>query len=531
MGMERSVPLFSSEGTSSGYLVAGILWALIFRMISYMTATRFDILAWVIMTLVVGTVLYLSWDVLKRRRFRNPVTDLDLIQLFEEVKRDLGKGEKVELWYRDIDRQVFISTSNPVFKAILFSESAIVDILAKREKGRVLLAREVLKIEKRSPLVGLFISLLGFTVFAFIESLAFFNMFETLLFSFGTSFLAVLTIGILGLLILVPLVVTRTKTDPIDETIENLYGVPPDTARMEVLVGLEVTENHMREAEKAGEEDLASHRRSALRKAAAVGTVSFLVSLAFFYGLWSSMGSMFVLPFTLLMSAVAGGGGFVIAFMAALVWPMMTGGGERNTSWDVELPFANELQQFLNRQTGFEGIMVRGVKSPYDENVGLVVLKLKEDYTEETVHAVLPHTLRDIRNVELLGPLILAEMKRDEIQQRERSVGFKFLGIGIPFLAIGIIWAITTGGAIGLLTSILPIFVIYFAIVAIPAGYMTYWRRRAIVESELEVAMRFPRYREALQILIEKHHMLPYGTTSYKSRLGLIDKQLGLSDQ
>lgn len=527
MGMERSVPLFSSD-SSSGFILAGILWAFLFRTIAYVTRSRFDILTWVVMTLGFGAVLYLSWDALKRRRFRNPVRNQDLVDVFEEVKRDLGKGEKIELWYRDIDRQVFLSASSPVFRAILFSESAIADILGKREKGKVLLAREVLKLEKRSPFVGLFANLLGFTVFAFIESLALFNVLEALVFSYGTSMFAILIVGMLALLVVIPVVVTRSRADSIDQTIERLYGITPDAARLEVLVGMELTEDLMREAEKEGEESQGIHRRNALRKAAALSAVAFLISLVLFYSIWSGMSSAFVIPFTLLMSAVAGVGVFVIAFMAGLMWPMMGfGSEERSTDWDVQLPLAGEVQRFLNEQGDYERLMIRGVKPPLDDDPGLVVLRLKEDFTEETLHAVLPHTLKDINDAELIGPLILAELRRDEIERRERSVGFKVLAIAIPYLAIAMIWAFVTQGVFGILIYILPIFGGYLVMALLPLGYMTLWKRRALAKSELEIAMRFPRYREALQILIDKHHMLPYGTTSYKSRLELIDKELG----
>jgi hypothetical protein len=229
------------------------------------------------------------------------------------------------------------------------------------------------------------------------------------------------------------------------------------------------------------------------------------------------------------MSIVIGGGAFVITYMTALMWPMMTAGSRpRSTEWDAESPFAGKLEEFLHEEEGYERLTVKGIKSPFDGSVGLAILGLKPNFTEATLHAVLPHTLKELNDIELIGPLILAELKIDEAKARERKIGYRVLAIAVPFLAIGMAWMFLTREIDDAVIGLFQVFIVYLIIAFIPMGYMVYWRRKELKRVELEIAMKYPRYREALQILVNKHHTLPYGTTSYRARLKHINEALGL---
>jgi len=512
--MDRSVPLFSDQ-LGEGIIMGGLLWSLFFKIILFFMDVRIDILYWLIFTLIAGFLLLALWNFLKWKRFYNPVTNQELLRLFEEVKQDLGKDNIIELWYRDIDRQVFLSSSSLFFKAILFSESAIADILKKPEKGKVLLAREILELEKKRSRTRYLIGVLGFTLFSFIESIAFLNFLDLVVFSFEGMMITIVVI-IVTLLILGPLMAS-IKNKETDKTLEELYGLDAEAAQLEVFTGLSISDEMLEEI-KHDEEEGPSRKRIALRNA----SIALFIVFPFTFLLFTMLGLFRVLNvmFSLIMALLAGAGTFVIVFMISFVWPLLSmGRGERSHEWDIQLPFAEEVQSLLHQEEGLSRLMVKAVKSPFDDDFGLVILQLNPDYSEETVHAVMPSTLQILKEPEFVVPLIIVEIRRDEFERQERKIGYVVLGIAFPFLAIGIIWSFMTSGVFDILANFLWILFIYLLITFIPIGIMTYWRRRRVVETEVDIARRYPRYLEALQILITNHQMLPFGKTSYKKRL------------
>ena len=171
---------------------------------------------------------------------------------------------------------------------------------------------------------------------------------------------------------------------------------------------------------------------------------------------------------------------------------------------------------------------VKGLKSPLDGKAGLVILRLKPDYREETLHAVSPQILESLQDVELLGPLILADLKIHELESRERRIGFRVVAITTSLLAISAVWSFLISDIFQALFNLILILLAYVPLSMIPLAYLTLWRRKAVVKAEVEIARRYPEYREALLALIRNHHTLPYGMTSYKTRLERIDRQLGI---
>ena len=67
----------------------------------------------------------------------------------------------------------------------------------------------------------------------------------------------------------------------------------------------------------------------------------------------------------------------------------------------------------------------------------------------------------------------------------------------------------------------------YLLITMTPLVAGSLWKRRAEIDSDVDVAMKYPRFIEALETLIARHHSLPYGITSYKTRLERIRSRLG----
>ena len=522
MGMEQSVPLFSAQ-LGEGLIFAGVLWSIFLRIILYLLGVGIDIFLWLILTSLAGSLLLITWSLIKRRRFRNPITDSDLIDLFEEVKGDLGEGNDIELWSRDIDRQVFLSSCDLFFKAILFSGSAIADILERPEKGKILLAKAVLEIEKKRPIIRFLLGVLGFTIFSLIESVTFFDYFELFSFTFGLGLtLNVVIAFVVFLVIAIALISSRRKD--VEKTVEQIYGSPPDIAKLEVFSGMTLTDE-MRQETKQKEEERPSRKSIALRHA--VISLFIVIPIAFLIFMFSGFITVLKVEFSLLMASVIGAFVFVMVYMTSFMWPLlMIGRGERSTEWDVQIPLAEEVQAFLYSHMDDKNLMVKGVKPPFDNDAGLFVLHLRPNFTEEVLYAAMPEMLRVLKDPELIGTLILAELKRKEVEKKEKRISYAVLGIGLPFLIISIIWLLVTSSLNGLLENFLSVLFIYFLIAFVPLGGTALWKRKTLLNAEVEIARQYPRYIDALGILVKTHHTLPYGMTSYKTRLERINRSL-----
>ncbi|MFW9797465.1 MAG: hypothetical protein ACFFE2_10535 [Candidatus Thorarchaeota archaeon] len=519
---QTGVPLFSGTFYHDFY-ITGLAWGIVFQLIQLMTRFVFEILQWLLITLFTGLMLQLLYAMLKKRRFYNPVTNQDLIEMFEQVTQDLGKGQRTELWLRDIDRGVFLSTVNPFYKAILFSENTIADILEKREKGKVILAKEVLMIETLRPLSRTAIGLLGFTFISLVESLTFFESMEYIMFSMGLIIPIIILVTLLLFIVAVPFTTNRSEKK-IVQILEEIYGVPPDAAMIEVLTGFELPDESIEDAKREGEAERQRRKGESLKKGLVGALTAFLISFIIIYLLYSSS-PMWVFSLVIIPLAL-GIGAFAIVYVTSLVWDFIKPGGARNTQWDIQVPFATDVQNYLHKYLGSKEVAVRAVKPPAHEKYGLVVLKLNDNYDEDTIFAMLPQVLEDIHDAELAGSFILSEIWRKAIERRYNRISYVIVGAVIIFLAGGMIY-VFTGGFARFFGLFAPIFITYLIMAFVPLTILSLWKRNAEILSDTRVARECRRFTEALQNLISHHHTLPYGMTSYQSRLERIEKRLG----
>jgi len=521
--MHSSVPLFTGSSYDGLYII-GFLWGFILQLLTYIFHFAFDIFQWLLLTLLAGVLLQYLYNFWKRRRFRNPVVNAELIAMFEDVQDRLGTGHNIEIWCRRIDRSIFLSTVNPVFKAILLSESTIADLLDKKEKGKVVIAREILMMKRINPNIGSLIGVLIFTFFAFAENLFFFESIGEIIFSFGPIILAGSIVAVLLLVILGMFILSR-KQGNIDKIVGEIFGFAPDAAMVEVVTGVNIPDEILFQVKQDKEERKPNRRSAALRTSALAAIIAFAISYVIMF-IFMSGSSIFYI-FATVMSTVLAFGAFMITFMTRIMWPLFRP-GPRSTEWDIQVPFASDLQSYLRKFVGLESIEVRGIKPPADEMYGLIVLKLNEKFEEEVIEAIYPSMLEDIHEVDLAGPLILSEIRRKEIEKKHNRISYSFLGIAIPVLAIGMIYALLNIRFPDFFIVFFQIFAIYIIMTMIPAIVMTYWTRREEIKSDADIAVTCTRFRETLKTLIDNHHTLPYGKTSYRTRLERIDKYLGL---
>jgi hypothetical protein len=520
----RSSGIFLFNGFFyEGLFILGILWALVPMNAGLFFGIEFSLLEWFILSLLAGLVIQLATFGLKLMRFRSPVTNAELLSLFEEVKTDIGTGHNIQLWFRDIDRSVFLSTTNPLFKAILLSESTIADILERPEKGKVVLAREVLMMERVSPISTLALGLLIFVFISFSEgSFLTFGLFSFVSLDIMSLFLIVPFVAAMVLMVLVPLMLARS-TRKIDKLLETIYGASPDAIIVEVLTGYKIPDEVIENAKQEEAEGKPSLLKKLITRSLIVVVVTIPVSFVILILISPRMLEVIMLPLS--FSLILGFMAFMLTFLIIPMFSILRAHNKRSTDWDVPHPFADSITQFLGIFPDYQNLAVKAVKPHSDEMFGLVVERLRPDYSEETIFNISPHMLKDIQDVGLAGPLILSELRRKDIEKKYNRINYSIIGIVITLMTISFIW-VFSHYSFELIISFFPM-LIGFPLLMIPPGIvLSIWKRRAEVRMDVEIARKYPRFLESLQTLIDGHHTQPYGITSYKTRLERIKEHL-----
>ncbi len=525
-----SVPLFSGIHYE-GLWISGVVWGVVLSFFLYTLRISIDIFQWLLVSIVAGLIVQFTVALFKKRRFCNPVSNEDLIALFQAVTDDVGTGKEIQLWFRDIDRGIFLSTANPLFKAILLSESTIEDILGRADKGKIVLAKEVLMIERINSISRVTIGLLAFALFSFFESAPFFWPLSLDVFPAafeGSILLFLVVIAFLMLVSLAPFIHFRSHIG-IDDLLENLYGFPPAVAKMEVFTGARVTDEALDEAKRASEEGGPRSLRVAMKVSAIVAIIAFVVTFAAMYP--ASARYPFLTGLAIFASGMMAFFAFVIALLVVAMLSKRMADRKKITEGEVQVPFATDIQIFLDRFLGHEKVAIRAVKSPSDDDYALVIARLQNNYNEKALFSVPSTALKDIRDPELAGPLILSEIWRKNIEKRYKQISYPLVGVTAVFLFGGMWYLFSLLGFEAFFVLYIPLLFAYVVLVMGTSAYLSYWKRKAEAKSDYRVARECPRFTEALQILVEKHHTLPYGITSYRTRLERIEKSSGLEHE
>jgi hypothetical protein len=315
---QLGVSLFSGQPRDS--LIAGAtIWNIVLVLVIAIADFEIGILQWLVLTLLGGSGILLTIYFLKRKRFRNPAKNADLLALFEEVKTDLDKDLGIEVWSRDIDRHIIQSTANVLFKAILLSEGAIADILNLPEKGKVVLAREVLTIEKSYPFREFAIGLFIFIFCAFGETF-FFPFGGTFLFleyilSFSAEVLALLTIALLvgtALVCILEPIVTLRNENYVETVIDQVYGSSPVLASLEVRMGYEARDSSEELAHRYESEGKRVSYARTVKWSSIAALICFAISFVVFINFLPDASSFILGP--IMISAIIGFVAFYAVF-------------------------------------------------------------------------------------------------------------------------------------------------------------------------------------------------------------------------
>ncbi|MEM4735340.1 MAG: hypothetical protein QXS20_06420, partial [Candidatus Thorarchaeota archaeon] len=226
-------------------LLAGYLWPFVSTAAAMFDYLHIGFLQYTILTLTVGSATLYVVSLLKKTHFRNPVTDPEMAELLEQVKKHLDVPSRIELWQRDDETYTLASSRDAFFRAVIVSTPMMKRLLNERVYGQVVLAREVLKVGKSSRVAAF---LRGVLLFGF-ASLAANRLLSTLvseIFLEGKmEYLPYLYDFLSPYLVLSALYLLETLRDriDIDQNLEKIYGVDYDLALIHVMMGIPVPDD------------------------------------------------------------------------------------------------------------------------------------------------------------------------------------------------------------------------------------------------------------------------------------------------
>lgn len=307
-----------------GQIIGSLLWTEVLLISGFLYSIGFDFFLWFVLTLIVGLIEQIAVIGLRRQRFRKAVTNEALLSLFTQVKKDLGKGHDIELWCCDIDRSIFLSTVNPIFKAILFSESAIAIFLEKQERGKIVLAREVLAMERASPIRGMAI---GLTIFIlsplFLLFPEFIRLFFTIPSVFGIDismfYIVIVALGTVLIMIVGPVVALRRPHD-FDHIIRTVYARSLQAARIEVLTGRKISDEAAEQEKQDKAREMLRCFRNMIRWSVPTSIIATVITFGAVILLLPS--TIYLLDLAILLSTVVGFIIFLLIYLFAFMIQM-----------------------------------------------------------------------------------------------------------------------------------------------------------------------------------------------------------------
>jgi len=238
-----------------GIAILTFLAALPFSVLIYFTFD-FTIITWnwitaLFLTLNAGFLIHILILLILKIRFNSPSTNSEFNALIGQIHQKVVLPSRAHIWIRQSE-EAFIATSfNPIFDAVIVSDPMVDLILKTPESGEVLLAFHLLRVPRTRWIGDLFGSIILFLIFTYTSSL----ILVPLALSIGQSILLgylyviIGVIGSLGSLFMVPIILVFLvkgafwRHDPAFDSIQEIYGIHPNVAKVHVERGYPLTED------------------------------------------------------------------------------------------------------------------------------------------------------------------------------------------------------------------------------------------------------------------------------------------------
>jgi hypothetical protein len=162
---ERSAPLFNTSPLLP-VLGFGLIWGLLYVSIS---DSSLLMLVWLLLTPLVGMMIYVAWLFLIHHRYRSTSTSREFVETVERVREFVGYPDKIQVWQRASDRPLLMSSRTLLFAAILVSETTTKDSLDCQTDGETVLSFKIARLTQLSRIRVLLEAVLAFIASALVS--------------------------------------------------------------------------------------------------------------------------------------------------------------------------------------------------------------------------------------------------------------------------------------------------------------------------------------------------------------------------
>ena len=382
-----------------------------------------DYLIWILVNIIAAFAFHVLILARRRHKFRHPISNYELESLVSRAKDRLEISRKVELWSIDDNGFVLSRATNLLFSCIIMSKSTMNKLLEKPNFGEIILADELLLIDRGSRGFEFVWNYMHYFLF----STAFFALQETffrLLLPIGVIFIQ----AVILLLALALFTITiRSRYVPSNPDIESVYGMIRSDAEVEVFGMMDRGPfPFMRRSSSRARIDESSEFRFGMLPApliisAICGAVVYFI-FAVPLSIFSEKMPFLVLPLSVLFASF----GFVFSF--ELIYPMKYA-KPATMSMQVQPPFEDDqtkyLTELLHRIPQYAELHFQKRKTIS----GFIIIEITKDSPSKCNYAHLSETV--IQNLEPDELLIyaIAEMRRNSSRQRSEKGFGRLLGI------------------------------------------------------------------------------------------------------
>jgi hypothetical protein len=477
-----------------------------------------DYLIWFFLNIIAAFSLHFLLLQRKRHKFRNPIDNYDVESLLKKAEDRLSLSKKVELWKTDEKGLVIANTSNLRFSCIILSDSVITGLIQKPLYGEVIIANELLQIDKaprRFSFIGDFIHYFVFSSATYVLQESFFRI---VIVPIGAILLQ--TIILIMAVALVTITLTSRQPAPI-KTVESVYGISIQDAEYEVFGKIDrgLFSFYGRSASKGRIDESSEFTLGMLPIPVVVaficGSVAYIIFRTVLSVLADNMPYVIV-PLSFLFAAI----GFGFSF--ELVNPIKYESSETSTdlqSRTYEDEQSQRLAELFHEIPQYAGLEVRKRRlQTHDEVIDI------GDKTDDTRNfATLSGAVLQTLTPDELLVFAIAQMKQNEALKKGEKKLVRVLGVVTLLVVLTVVWTF--------LVLHMPmeelLLLLLFVLLGLVFGSLALFsmRNRDISERiDLDVHREYRTFYGILEKLQDKGN--PFEMSAYKRRFEVLKRRI-----
>ncbi|MHA2025248.1 MAG: hypothetical protein ACW98U_05035 [Candidatus Thorarchaeota archaeon] len=222
----------------------------------YLFGLTFFTTGWILslaLILPVGTLSYLVFIELLQVRYKNPPTNSEFQDMIGRVQQKTLVPSRTQVWVRDSMNPYIVSTYNPLFSAVIVSEVMIDMMLERPQTGEVLLAFHLARMPQSRWFGDLGGSLILVTLFTNLSIIGLIPMILSMISMWSMMGMLILvslvpSLTYVGGIIFLPTLIIKGafwRHEPVFVRIQEVYGMHPQVAKVEVERGTPLNEEEM----------------------------------------------------------------------------------------------------------------------------------------------------------------------------------------------------------------------------------------------------------------------------------------------